>query len=75
VRLSRLLAARVTDPQGRELGRVHDVVVEDGVVVQLAFGPRTILHALGFRRPRGSSCTWDQVVEITEDRVVVDRKR
>jgi hypothetical protein len=75
--VAHLIGARVHDPSGRKLGRVHELRghrEDDGTVVvdHLLLGPR------GFWvRLRGPSATepraipWEAVVELDQERIVV----
>lgn len=70
---------RVTDEQGRVLGRVYDVRTRydpkqpgrGAAVTALVYGTRGLLEMLGIRRDRGKTLDWSRVVAIEVNRVVV----
>jgi sporulation protein YlmC with PRC-barrel domain len=74
-KLSSLLERPVVDESGRKLGRVHDVRVDSDCQVEaLVIGSRGLLVRLGATRdslPGRDAVAWADVVEVTDDRIVV----
>ena len=71
MRLCDLYDARVRTAGGERLGRVHEVVVEDGRVKELGVGPANLLERLSGRR-RGRHVAWDKVKKIERGTIIVE---
>ncbi|HXF32645.1 MAG TPA: hypothetical protein VN522_14105 [Solirubrobacterales bacterium] len=75
--VAHLIGARVHDPSGRELGRIHELLghcEDDGTVVvdHLLLGPRAFwvrLRGPDAAKPR--AIPWEAVVEVDRERIVV----
>ena len=71
MRLCDLYDAHVRTSGGEKLGRVHEVVVEDGQVKELGVGAENILERLMGRR-RGHHVKWERVKKIERGTIIVD---
>ena len=71
MRLCELYDAHVRTAGGAKLGRVHEVIVEDGRVTELGVGARNILERLMGRR-RGRHVKWEKVKKIERGTIVVE---
>jgi sporulation protein YlmC with PRC-barrel domain len=71
MRLCDLYDASVRTGSGEQLGRVHEVVVENGRVKELGVGAENILERLMGRR-RGHHVKWERVKAIKGGTIVVE---
>jgi sporulation protein YlmC with PRC-barrel domain len=75
---STLIGLPVRDQAGRRIGRVYEVRARwdgDGSIVleQLLVGRRALLKRLRGPGPDASGISWEAVMEVTGDRIVVRR--
>ena len=71
MRLCELYDAKVCTAGGKKLGRVHEVIVEDGRVKELGVGAANILERLAGRR-RGHHVKWERVKKIDRGTITVE---
>ena len=71
MRLSDLRDKAVRSPDGRRLGRVHEVHCEDGRVIALMCAAGSLIERWTARR-KGRRIPWDSVRRIDRDSVVVE---
>ena len=70
MRLSELSGAKVKTLDGKTLGRVHEVHVENGKVTALTCGPGSLIERLTARN-HGRRVPWECVRRMSRDEVVV----
>jgi sporulation protein YlmC with PRC-barrel domain len=70
MRLSDLRDKIVRSPDGKTLGRVHEVHCDAGRVTALMCGPASFLERWT-GRTRGRRVPWEQVRRIDDDAVVI----
>jgi sporulation protein YlmC with PRC-barrel domain len=71
MRLGELYDAKVRSAAGKRLGRVHEIIVEDGQVTKLGVGAANILERL-FARRHGRHIAWEKVKKIEGGTIVVE---
>jgi len=74
MKLSELLERPVTARDGRRLGHLLDLRIQrgEGAITEGIYGVRGFLELIGFKKGRAKSFSWDRVVAIEADRIVID---
>ena len=71
MRLGDLYDAEVRTAGGKRLGRVHEVIVEDGEVTEFGVGAANLLERLAARR-HGRHVKWERVKAIKGGTIIVE---
>lgn len=71
MRLAELYGARVRDRGGRDLGRVREVICDQGEVTHLGLGTGTLIERLTGGR-RGRRMPWSAVIALKGGAIIVE---
>jgi sporulation protein YlmC with PRC-barrel domain len=71
MRLSDLRDVIVRTPNGRALGRVHEVHCNEGRVIAIMCGPLSFIERLTARQS-GRRIPWENVKKLEAGRIIVD---